>query len=126
MCDYILETTIEDLQLLFGEVSLGFQLVESLGPVTHHRHLELIICFICREEKESEIEENIFNIQNHVSTSTAPVLHVIIPVFRDVETQERDNSVKSHVKNVIRQQKRVLMKQQGDKAETGSQRGKKR
>lgn len=52
MCDYILETAIEDLQLLLGEVSLGLQLLESLWPVTHHRHLELIICFIYRGEKE--------------------------------------------------------------------------
>lgn len=49
---YILETTIEDLQLLFGEISLGFQLLKTLWPVTHRCHLKLIICFIYREEKE--------------------------------------------------------------------------
>lgn len=52
MFDYILETTIEDLQFLFGEVRLGFQLIKTLRPVTHHRHLELVICFIYREEKQ--------------------------------------------------------------------------
>lgn len=49
--DYILETPIEDLQLLFGEVSLRFQLVKALRSVTHRRHLQLLICFIYRQER---------------------------------------------------------------------------
>lgn len=48
MCNYILETTVEDLQLLFGEVSLGLQLLKTLRPVAHHRHLQLVIRFIYR------------------------------------------------------------------------------
>lgn len=55
---YILETTIEDLQLLFGEISLGFQLLKTLWPVTHRCHLKLIICFIYREEKERVRQKN--------------------------------------------------------------------
>lgn len=55
VCDYILETTIEDLQLLFGEVSLGFQLIKPLWPVTHRRHLQLIVKFIYMgREKERD------------------------------------------------------------------------
>lgn len=49
---YILKTTIENLQLLFGEVRLSFQLVETFWPVTNRRHLKLIICFIYREGEE--------------------------------------------------------------------------
>lgn len=49
--NYILKPTVEDLQLLFGEVSLSLQLFEALGPVTHRGHLQLIICFICQEDE---------------------------------------------------------------------------
>lgn len=41
--NYILKPTVEDLQLLFGEVSLSLELFEALGPVTHRGHLQLII-----------------------------------------------------------------------------------
>lgn len=54
MFDYILETTIEDLQLLFGEVGLGLQLLETLRPVGHCRHLQLFVGFICEEEEEGD------------------------------------------------------------------------
>lgn len=48
--NYILKPTVEDLQLLFGEVSLSLELIEGLGSVTHRGHLQLIICFICQED----------------------------------------------------------------------------
>lgn len=51
MCNYILETTVEDLQLLFGEVRLGLQLIKTLWPVAHHRHLQLVIGFIYRGDE---------------------------------------------------------------------------
>lgn len=53
MCKYILEATIENLQLLLGEVSLGFQLLKTLWPVTHRCHLKLIIGIICSKVKEN-------------------------------------------------------------------------
>lgn len=50
---YVLKATIKDLQLRFGEVGLSFQLLQSLWPVTHHRHLEFIVRFICENEKQA-------------------------------------------------------------------------
>lgn len=49
--NYILKATVEDLQLLFGEVRLGLQLFKAFGPVAHRGHLQLIVCFICREDE---------------------------------------------------------------------------
>lgn len=51
---YILKTTVEDLQLLLGEVGLRFQLLQAFRPVTHHGHLELVIGFICDRQKRQK------------------------------------------------------------------------
>lgn len=75
--NYILKPTVEDLQLLFGEVSLGLELIKALGPVTHRGHLQLIVCFICRREDDGGHSSHIFqphskaNIQ-HPAAAVSP------------------------------------------------------
>lgn len=43
---YIFKATVEDLELLLGEIRLRLQLIESFRPMTHHGHLQLIVHFI--------------------------------------------------------------------------------
>ena len=113
MADYILEAAIENLQLLFGEVGLGFQLLEALWPVAHCRHLQLIICFIWREEEEERRKEDKKKyIYYQVKTSAISVWHVLLPFFGYMKTvthSKEDKSAKvwegETSKNVIRQQK---------------------
>lgn len=93
MYDYILKTTVEDLQLRFAEVGLGFQLIKTLWPVTHHRHLQLVICFIYRErERETCIyyTESCQDFNNPCLTYALPDLWK----QENCNTQERDNSAK--------------------------------
>lgn len=115
MGDYILEAAIENLQLLFGEVGLGFQLLEALWPVAHRRHLQLVICFIWREEEEEEEEGRKTEkkyIYYQLKTSAISVRHVLLPCFGYMKTVTHSKEEKSAKvwegetsKNVIRQQK---------------------
>lgn len=43
---YVLEASVEYLQLPLAEVGLGLQLLEALRPVAHHSHLQVVIDFV--------------------------------------------------------------------------------
>jgi hypothetical protein len=46
---YIFEASIKDLQLSLGEIGLGLKLLQSLRPVAHHGHLQLVFNLIWKQ-----------------------------------------------------------------------------
>lgn len=107
---YILKPTIEDLQLLFGEVSLGFKLLKTLRPVTHHRHLKLIICFIYEEDKERTSKKKPYY---PVKTSTINGLTCLLSGVLTFENSRKYRQLSSFCKceagkNLNRKQKNAL------------------
>lgn len=48
---YVFEASIKDLQLPLGEVGLGLKLLQSLGPMANHGHLQLIFNLIWNQRR---------------------------------------------------------------------------
>ena len=50
---YVLEASVEGLQLLPGELGLSLQLVETLRLVTHRRQLQVTVAAVCGRKRQT-------------------------------------------------------------------------
>lgn len=48
---YVFEASIKDLKLALGEVGLGLELLQSLGPMANHGHLQLVFDLIWNQRR---------------------------------------------------------------------------
>ena len=48
---YIFEAAVKDSQLPLGEIGLGLKLLQSLWPMAHHGHLQLIFNLIWNQRR---------------------------------------------------------------------------